>query len=355
MPDIFDYDVFLSFSSRDEEVVKPVWQELSHSGLRVFWSDETLKQNAGQSFFEVIQEALVNSRHLLLLMSANAANSEWVKLEYGTFFNECFLPAKGERRLIVYPVGGYDTARLPPFLKNLQISRSVKAIIPLLGGVDIGALKRENAELREKVEAANAELQRLRDGAGSELVKLRQTAGDESQKLKDEAEGLRRLNAEVNQKLSEAYQVILDLRAAAAKAPPQEKVENRPSRNPNPPPVSRRTRSDKVSERPEKNPAGSVGTQPPVVALLPLRDRRPEVKIGTVSNYFTKAGAAVVSLDGELRRGDRIRVKGHTTNFEQMVTSMRAGDEYVLSAETGEVTVQTTSRCRKGDEVYKVK
>ena len=51
--DIFEYDVFLSFASADKELVKPIWQEMSSSGLRVFWSDETLKQNIGQPFIEV--------------------------------------------------------------------------------------------------------------------------------------------------------------------------------------------------------------------------------------------------------------------------------------------------------------
>ena len=40
----FDYDVFLSFSASDEGLVRPVWQELCLSGLRVFWSDATLKR-----------------------------------------------------------------------------------------------------------------------------------------------------------------------------------------------------------------------------------------------------------------------------------------------------------------------
>jgi hypothetical protein len=44
MPDIFDYDVFLSFASTDEAVVKLIWPELCISGLCVFWSDTSLKQ-----------------------------------------------------------------------------------------------------------------------------------------------------------------------------------------------------------------------------------------------------------------------------------------------------------------------
>ncbi len=283
MPDIFDYDVFLSFSSKDEEVVKPVWQELSHSGLRVFWSDETLKQNVGQSFFEMIQESLINSRHFLLLMSANAAESEWVKLEYATFFNKCFLRAKGERRLIVHPIDGYDIARLPPFLKNLQIARSVKAIIPLLGGVDIQALRKENAELRERVEAANRELRDL---------------NDELRKLRDEAFGLRQLNADIDQKLSEANQEIRDLKAAAAKGSPQEKVKQPRSPKLRTPGGSKIAGQGLKKTRVVKDLAKAVDAPPAATEAPPPRRRGPrrERYIGRVTNYYVKVGVAVVSL-----------------------------------------------------------
>jgi hypothetical protein len=31
MPDVFEYDVFLSFASADEKIVKPIWQDLCQS------------------------------------------------------------------------------------------------------------------------------------------------------------------------------------------------------------------------------------------------------------------------------------------------------------------------------------
>lgn len=31
---IFEYDVFLSFSSDDEELVKPIWQQLAKGGVK---------------------------------------------------------------------------------------------------------------------------------------------------------------------------------------------------------------------------------------------------------------------------------------------------------------------------------
>ena len=48
MTDPFEYDVFVSFSSADEQLVKPIWQELCSNGLRVFWSDSTLKKGGWQ-------------------------------------------------------------------------------------------------------------------------------------------------------------------------------------------------------------------------------------------------------------------------------------------------------------------
>jgi hypothetical protein len=79
--DKYEYDVFLSFAGADEELVKPLWQQLSMSGLRVFWSDEIMKQNVGKSFFEVIQNALEKSRHFVLFCTDYAMQSGWVKVE----------------------------------------------------------------------------------------------------------------------------------------------------------------------------------------------------------------------------------------------------------------------------------
>src|ERR1035441_4917055 len=64
LADGFDYDVFLSFSSDDEEIARPMWKELSHSGLRVFWSEAALKQKLGESWPDTIQSSLERSRHL---------------------------------------------------------------------------------------------------------------------------------------------------------------------------------------------------------------------------------------------------------------------------------------------------
>ena len=119
MPDVFEYDVFLSFSSVDEEVVKPIWQEMCLSGLRVFWSDATLKRNLGESWFETIQSSLERSRNFILISSSSSMSSEWVRREYVAFYNHCYKP--GIRRLIPILISDYKVSQLPLFLRELEL------------------------------------------------------------------------------------------------------------------------------------------------------------------------------------------------------------------------------------------
>jgi hypothetical protein len=172
LSDIFEYDVFLSFASADEELVKPIWQEMSLSGLRVFWSDETLKQNIGQSFVKVIQNALIQSRHFVLICTQNSMQSKWVEEEYNTFYSLCYLPSDRKRRLMLLKIKDFNLSSLPPFLRIIQLSDSVEQIISMLGGVNIQALKQENRLLKQRVENLYVETERLRNEIGLKEASL---------------------------------------------------------------------------------------------------------------------------------------------------------------------------------------
>jgi TIR domain len=163
MHDTFEYDVFLSFASVDKETAKPIWQELSLSGLRVFWSDETLKQNIGQSFVSVIQNALTQSRHFVLICTPNSLQSNWVREEYEIFLSESYIPSGRKRRLVIFEGMSFRRSDLPTMLRNIQSTSSVKEIVSILGGVDIQALKKENKELREKIQIAYNEIDKLKN------------------------------------------------------------------------------------------------------------------------------------------------------------------------------------------------
>ncbi len=60
-----------------------------------------------------------------------------------------------------------------------------------------------------------------------------------------------------------------------------------------------------------------------------------EVEVGRVSDYFARIGVAGIDLTGTLRVGDRIHIKGHTTDLEQVVESLQIERENVQEAGPG--------------------
>ena len=78
-------------------------------------------------------------------------------------------------------------------------------------------------------------------------------------------------------------------------------------------------------------------------------------KVGEVSHYFTRIGVAVVELTAPLRTGDRIAIKGMTTNFEQTVGSMQIEHKDIEEAKKGDsIGLKVEERAREGDIVYKI-
>jgi translation elongation factor EF-1alpha len=82
----------------------------------------------------------------------------------------------------------------------------------------------------------------------------------------------------------------------------------------------------------------------------------PESKMGEVVKYFAKVGvAAVVVTDGDLKLGDQIHFKGHTTDLIQKVDSMQIDNRAVDHAKVGDdVGIRVADRVRPGDVAYKV-
>ena len=78
-----------------------------------------------------------------------------------------------------------------------------------------------------------------------------------------------------------------------------------------------------------------------------------EKQIGEIIHYFDKVGVAVLKLSGELKVGDRIRIKGSATDFEQEVSSMQIERKPIEIAKQGDdVGLKTDEPVRKGDKVY---
>ncbi len=80
-----------------------------------------------------------------------------------------------------------------------------------------------------------------------------------------------------------------------------------------------------------------------------------EKPIGVAVHYFSNIGVAVLKLKSTLKVGDRIQVKGFTTNFKQTVSSMQIDHIAVKSAQKEkEVGIRVKGKIRHGDKVYKI-
>ncbi len=78
-------------------------------------------------------------------------------------------------------------------------------------------------------------------------------------------------------------------------------------------------------------------------------------EIGVVTHFFSKIGVAAIKLTGSLKIGDKIRIKGATTDFEQTVESMEINRQKIEEAKAGdEIGIKVIDRVREGDKVYKV-
>jgi len=80
-----------------------------------------------------------------------------------------------------------------------------------------------------------------------------------------------------------------------------------------------------------------------------------EKEIGKVEDYFAHIGVIAVKLTDDLAVGDRIHIKGHTTDFSQEVTSMQIEHQNVTKARAGDdVGIKVNEKVRHGDKVYKI-
>ena len=81
----------------------------------------------------------------------------------------------------------------------------------------------------------------------------------------------------------------------------------------------------------------------------------PDVEIGMVTDFFAKPLVAGIELSGTLRIGDRIHIKGSTTDMELTVESMQIKCVNITEAKPGDlVGIKVLDRARRGDKVYKV-
>ena len=80
-----------------------------------------------------------------------------------------------------------------------------------------------------------------------------------------------------------------------------------------------------------------------------------EIEIGKISDFFAHPVVAGVELTATLKQGDKIHIKGHTTDMELIIDSMQMNNANVTQANAGDaIGVKVNKRVRRGDTVYKV-
>jgi translation elongation factor EF-1alpha len=80
-----------------------------------------------------------------------------------------------------------------------------------------------------------------------------------------------------------------------------------------------------------------------------------EQQVGTVMDFFARPVVAGIEMTGTMKVGDKIHIKGHTTDIEMVVASMQIDNKNVELAKKGDsIGIKVPDRVRPGDAVYKV-
>ena len=80
-----------------------------------------------------------------------------------------------------------------------------------------------------------------------------------------------------------------------------------------------------------------------------------EVEVGRITHFYSHICVAVVQLHESLKLGDKIHIHGHTTDFEQRVTSIEVKHLPVVWVKPGDdVAIKVIGPVREHDIVYRI-
>jgi putative protease len=90
------------------------------------------------------------------------------------------------------------------------------------------------------------------------------------------------------------------------------------------------------------------------VSAKPAKAPSAQKPIGEVFSFFSHISVAAIKLNSIVKKGDKIQIKGHTTDFKQAVDSMQIDGKPVAQAGAGsEIGIKVKDRVRPGDKIYK--
>jgi translation elongation factor EF-1alpha len=80
-----------------------------------------------------------------------------------------------------------------------------------------------------------------------------------------------------------------------------------------------------------------------------------EKEIGKVTHYYNHLSVGIIELSDNLKLGETIRIKGHSSDFTQNIDSMQIEHTNVSEAKSGDVIgIKVADKIHPHDKVYKV-
>lgn len=126
------FDVFISRKGTDAIYAKQIYDYLSEQGLVVFDSDNTLKQLGNANYIKAIDEALINSTHMIVVGSSEEnIKASWVESEWLFFLNRK-RSGKASGNLFTVIIDGFNIADVPPSLANYEVITFNKKNFPII-------------------------------------------------------------------------------------------------------------------------------------------------------------------------------------------------------------------------------
>lgn len=120
------------------------------------------------------------------------------------------------------------------------------------------------------------------------------------------------------------------------------KRTKKPSKKP-----ARKAKTKRKSPKPAKRPASKTAAK-----SLPPKEK----SIGEVTHFFSNIKVVVIKVTGgRISVGDKIRIKGRTSDFVQTVKSLQIESVDVRSAKKGQLAgLKVPQKAKPGDQIFKV-
>lgn len=78
-------------------------------------------------------------------------------------------------------------------------------------------------------------------------------------------------------------------------------------------------------------------------------------EIGKITHYYGNLNVGIIELSDALKTGDKIRIKGHTSDFTQDVKSIQIEHANVSEGKRGDmVGIKVMQKVHPHDKVYKI-